>query len=514
MSNSGWGGPSDGTGPNGHGADGPSAHDGGQQGGRPGQTPPWAQQPQQPGDGGQQHGQSWQQPGQTGPQGQAGQQGAGWQPPGQTGPQGQTGQQGAGWQPPDQARPQGQTGPQGAGWQQPDQAGPQGQTGPQGQHWQQPGANGQPGPGWQPGQGGPSPSAAPQYGGPPQGPGPSPQWPQPGPGEHPAPPQKKRPWALFAVAASCIVAMILVVGGGITYLALSRGGEEPVASDPATTGAPEPDDSEASPTTEPSEYSEFRVLGLGEFPEATPEELLGVMQDNPLTEGGLPDVGTCDLPATPAQPSAEQLQAVLDAAAGCLNQVWSVASSDRGLPWVTPEIVVYTWPDVPSSSSCEPDTFAEDFPRMCNLDATIYWPVGYGIATDLENEENVPGAYLWDLAHMYSNATSWNSTLVFYQREMRDQFKDTDPERDADAWRRNALQWVCWASAASMQVPSGAQPSPELRDALASPEAWNEGEPPENIAPENRAQWIAAGFDSGGDLAKCNTWTAEVETVS
>lgn len=386
---------------------------------------------------------------------------------------------------------------------------------------------------------GPQQPAASPSGGAPQGPWQSPQWQQPpsqpsqgpgygqGPGVQPPAPHQKRPWGLIAVAASCIAAMILVVGGGIGFLVLRRGDPEPVAGDPTTTSdSVEPSDSEASssdeesasaeetPTTEASDYSEFKVLGLGEFPEATPEELLGVMQDNPLTEGGLPDVGECELPATPTSPSQEQLQAVLDAASGCLNQVWSVASSDRGLPWTAPDVVVYTWPDVPSSSSCEADTFAEDFPRMCNLDSTIYWPVGYGTATDFEDEAHVPGAYLWDLAYMYSNAASWNSTLVFYQGELRNQYEDTDPEAFDDAWRRNSLQWLCWASAASMQVPSAAQPSQELRDALGSPDAWEAGEPPNDITPETRARWISAGFDSGGDLATCNTWTAETETVS
>lgn len=437
MTNSGWGGPGDGSPPQG-------------QNGQPGQGGAWQQQPQ----GGQQPGQGW--------------------------------QHGQGSQ---QPVPGGQPS-QGGQWQQP----PAWQQSP-GQH---PGAQPSQGPGF------------------PQGPG-SPQ----GPGGFGEPPQRKRPWALFAVAATCIVAMVLVVGGGITFLALRGGGEDPVASDTATTAtsdpedSTEPDESETSPTVEASEYSEFKVLGLGEFPEdATPEELLGVMQDNPLTEGTLPDVGECELPATPVTPSTEELQAVLDASAGCLNQVWSVASSDRGLPWVAPKVVVYTWPDVPSSSSCEADTFAEDFPRMCNLDSTIYWPEGYGHALDFEDEKNVPGAYLWDLAYMYSYATSWNSTLAFYQGEMRTQYKDTDPEAHADAWRRNSLQWVCWASAASMQVPKAAQPSPELREALASPDAWNAGEPPEDIQPENRAHWIEVGFGSGGDLAQCNTWTAEVDTVS
>ena len=157
-----------------------------------------------------------------------------------------------------------------AGWGGPgDGAGPQGQG--QGGPWQGGPQGGQ-------GQGGPQ-------GGAPQGPWQSPQWQQPppqppqgpgygqAPGMQPPAPQRKRPWALLAVAASCILAMILVVGGGITFLALNRGGPEPVAGDPTTTTeSVEPSDSEATstaeetPTTEASDYSEFRVLGLGEFP--------------------------------------------------------------------------------------------------------------------------------------------------------------------------------------------------------------------------------------------------------
>ena len=437
MTNSGWGGPGDGSPPQG-------------QNGQPGQGGAWQQQPQ----GGQQPGQGWQ---------------------------------------------------HGQGSQQPVPGGQPSQGG----QWQQP-------PAWQQSPGQHSGAQPPQGPGFPQGPG-SPQGPD-GFGE---PPQRKRPWALLAVAATCVVAMVLVIGGGITFLALNRGGEDPVASDTATSEASdpedstEPDDSETSPTVEPSEYSEFKVLGLGEFPEeATTDELLGVMQDNPLTQGNLPDVGECELPATPVKPSTEELQAVLDASAACLNQVWSVASSDRGLPWVAPKVVVYTWPDVPSSSSCERESFYEDSPRMCNLDSTIYWPEGYGLALDFEDEKNVPGAYLWDLAYSYSFATSWNSTLAFYQGELSKQYKDSNPEAHADAWRRNSLQWVCWASAATMQVPKAAQPSADLREALASPDAWNAGEPPEDIKPENRAHWIEVGFGSGGDLAQCNTWTAEVDTVS
>src|SRR5699024_12020448 len=91
-------------------------------------------------------------------------------------------------------------------------------------------------------------------------------------------------------------------------------------------------------------------------PQGDADDIWAVLEDNPLTDGSLPALGSCDLPETPVEHSAEELQAVLDAAGDCLNQLWATASSDRGLPWHSPEIVVYSWPDVPTSS-CEEDTF-------------------------------------------------------------------------------------------------------------------------------------------------------------
>src|SRR5699024_1426733 len=41
-----------------------------------------------------------------------------------------------------------------------------------------------------------------------------------GPGQ---PPQRKRPWLLIGVAMACVLALLLVVGGGITFLVLRQG---------------------------------------------------------------------------------------------------------------------------------------------------------------------------------------------------------------------------------------------------------------------------------------------------
>src|SRR5699024_8893574 len=109
------------------------------------------------------------------------------------------------------------------------------------------------------------------FGGPsgPRGPsGPSGPTGPTGPNSHGSGP--KRTWALALVALGCIGAMVLVVGGGITFLALNQsGGEEvaaPLESESATTeptSATETDsetDSPSSSAAETTEPPEFEVL--------------------------------------------------------------------------------------------------------------------------------------------------------------------------------------------------------------------------------------------------------------
>ena len=435
---------------------------------------------------------------------------AGWGGPG-NGPQGEAWQNGA----PQNGAPQGGA-PQG-GAPQSSQPQPGG-----GQH---PGGPPQPGPGYgfpaHPGHSGPQAPGSPH--GPHGSHGPHGPHGQQGPGQPQGPggpggsghfgqqPPRRRPWALIAVALGCVLAMVLVVGGGITYLVLSRDGDDSAITadapaDSPTSGAVE------SPT--PAEASTpFEVVGPYDPPTGPVDELWQVMSDNPLTEGTLPTLGTCDLPATPVEPSVEELQAVLTAASTCLNQLWATTSSDRDLPWLSPKVVVYTHPDVPAEAVCD-SQFSADAPRMCNLDSTIYWPVGYGTASDLTDPANVPGAYLWDLAYTYTNTASWNSSLTVYYVTMRDELETTDPERFDEAWRRFTLQRLCLASAASMQFPTDAEPTPAVREMLTDPGNWSEGEPPENISPESRSLWIERGFTAQGDLSVCNSWVADLEQVS
>ena len=387
MSSSGWGGP-------GTGSPGEPWQNGAPQNGPPGH-PPQATPPAQPGSAGAGHGAP----------------------------------------PPDYGTPQapGHAAPQAPSYGTPPASGygapaSSGHDGSQGAPW---GAGGA-GASWGPG--------VPQGPGSTQGPG-GPGGPQ-GPGGAGQQPQRKRPpWLLIGVAMTCVLAMLLVVGGGITFLALRQGEDTPIATDTSSEGTTTPEDPESSaeestspPETTPAEEegSDFRVASPVDPPRGSVEELWAVLEDNPLTEGSLPELPECELPETPVEPSIEELQAVLDAASGCLNQMWATASSDRGLPWVSPTVVVYTHPDVPSDASCDTH-FSADFPRMCNLDSTIYWPVGYGTGLDLSDPADVPGAYLWDLAYIYTNPVAWNSSVAFYYLSMREDLETTDEELFVEA---------------------------------------------------------------------------------
>ncbi|WP_394214028.1 hypothetical protein [Brachybacterium vulturis] len=319
-----------------------------------------------------------------------------------------------------------------------------------------------------------------------------------------------------------MLALLLVVGGGITYLVLRQGDDTAIATATPADSASTPTDpespSEAATTpqgemTPTEETGGFQVASPIDPPTGTVDELWAVLEDNPLTQGSLPALAECELPATPVEPSVEELQAVLDAASSCLNQLWATASSDRGLPWVSPTVVVYTHPEVPAAAACDTH-FEAGFPRMCNLDSTIYWPAGYGTGPELSDPANVPGAYLWDLAYVYTNPVGWNSSVAFYYMAMREQLETTDEERYIEAWRRDSLQDQCLAAAMSMQVPTAAEPSAALREALTDPSRWSEGDPPTTIRSEIRVHWIERGLESGGDLSACNTWAADLDQVT
>ncbi|GAA1485530.1 hypothetical protein [Brachybacterium fresconis] len=355
----------------------------------------------------------------------------------------------------------------------------------------------------------------------PGGPGPG----NPGTGAAPGPagpgaggpgPSRARPWALIAVALGCVAVLVIAIGGGLTALILTRNsgeGSPPVAAsqDPTTSEEPtaeEPTPAEGTPSFEV-------VVPYDEVP-GSPEEIHDILADNPLTRGTLPTVGSCELPATPASTqSPEEIQAVLDAGGGCLNSIWSTASSDRGLPWNSPSVTVYTPPEVPDSASCDPESFDPDSARMCNLDSTLYWPAGSGIGAEIADAENVPSTYLWDLAVAEVSTVNWNSSVGIYYVSMLNKIAEQEADGEEseaykEATRRYSLQKLCLGSAAAMQVPSSAEPTTAVRAWLTDEANWKD----DGLDPASRVHWIQAGLTSGGDLSACNTWEAPADLVA
>ncbi|WP_253705571.1 hypothetical protein [Brachybacterium sp. P6-10-X1] len=315
--------------------------------------------------------------------------------------------------------------------------------------------------------------------------------------------------------------LVIAVGGGLTALILTRNSDDspPVATSQDPTTSEEPSGSEDPTADEPTPAEEtpsFEVVVPYDEVPGSPEEIHEILADNPLTRGSLPTVGSCELPATPASTqSPEEIQAVLDAGGACLNSVWSTASSDRGLPWTSPSIAVYTPPEVPSSASCDPESFDPDSARMCNLDSTLYWPAGSGIGAEIADAENVPGAYLWDLSVAEISTVNWNSSVGIYYVSMLNKIEEQEAEgQDSEAYqeatRRYTLQKLCLGSAASMQVPSAAEPTKAVRTWLTDEASWKDN----GLDPASRVHWIQAGLTSGGDLSVCNTWEADADLVA
>ncbi|GAA1489294.1 hypothetical protein [Brachybacterium sacelli] len=334
-------------------------------------------------------------------------------------------------------------------------------------------------------------------------------------------PSWKQPWTLIMVALGCVAVLVITVGGGLTALILTRNGEddEPTVAtsrtptDAERSGNEVPTDEQPGPAEETPSFEV--VLPYDELP-GTVEDLQGVLADNPLTRGTLPTVGSCELPETPAgTQSPEEIQAVLDAGGDCLHSIWSIASSDRGLPWSNPSIQVYTPPEVPAEASCDRGSFSPHSPLMCNIDGALYWPAGSGVGAEISDAQNIPGAYLWDLATSEMPAVEWNSSVGVYYVSMLNGIEEQEAdgqesEAYKEATRRYSLQNLCLGSAASMQVPTAVEPTKALRAVLMDESTWEA----DGIAPASRVHWIRAGFESAGDLGACNTWEAPADLVA
>lgn len=332
-------------------------------------------------------------------------------------------------------------------------------------------------------------------------------------------PPPKRPWPLIAVALGCITALVLVIGGGITYLMLNRSGPEPTAEDttttePSTTEPPSTDPESPSASETPTDGPTFEAISPIDKPEGTGDDMVTIMSNSPMTTGTIPAVRECEVPSTPVEHTPEQLQAMLSALGGCLSQAWSRAASDRGLSWSAPRITVFTWPDIPADAACKAETFDEGQARMCNLDNVLYWPVGYGKTGDPQTPDEVPGAYLFNLSVQYLNAVTWQMSLYVYADNAEKKYEaEGDEEGRRLAAHRWAMQLYCLTGVSIGQMPDTVQPSEGILQRITDPQNWSTGEPPYDFKPEQRVSWLEKGLESGGELGQCNAWAAPESTV-
>lgn len=335
-------------------------------------------------------------------------------------------------------------------------------------------------------------------------PGQGPGWGQtPPPSGPPAP--KKRPWLLVAGALGCVALLVLVVAGGIGFLAWRSWTPDPTAG-PETTSSASTDPSGSAPAPSPAEPTTFEPISPIDENTRTAEENREVLATSPMTAGGIPAIGTCELPAITADPTQEALQAFLDAGTGCISGAWASLLGEKNLSWSTPKVVVYTWPDVPDSS-CAPNTFQQYEPRMCNLDTTLYWPLEAGNLATHAAPEDVPSAYLVDLAHSLMNPLTWQTSIAVYYQNYLDDFEESDPQW-RDGYRRFNLQMRCLSSATTMQLPAELRPSEALQAIMLDEGTWTVGDDPRSIPTSSMVTWVRTGLDSGGDVSDCNTWNA------
>lgn len=337
--------------------------------------------------------------------------------------------------------------------------------------------------------------------------------------EYPGHPDDTRPGRgrlVAIVAGGCVAVLVLAglaVGGTWWLLREDPGG---AAGGTASDGGSGSSDGGATSAPSP-EADSPTFVGVAPY-EDTPGDATTrrqVLEQNPLTEGELAAIGDCTLPDTPTEPSAEELQSTLDASADCLDQVWAQTSSNRDLPWTSPEIVVYTYPDVPVDATCDPESFAADYPRPCNLDNTIYWPIGYGHGASLgasgevTDPQELASAYLFDLAEIYATQAMWHSSVGMYYVHLAEDLEG-DPEAQEEVRRRYRAQLRCLGAAASMQVNEASRPSAAVREAVVDPGHWEDG----SLTAETSTHWTRVGLESEGDMAACNAWTAPAEDVA
>lgn len=313
--------------------------------------------------------------------------------------------------------------------------------------------------------------------------------------------RRRHPLLVPLVAAGCAALLLLGIGGGAGLLLLNRG-QEPATAGPSTTQT----------TEQTADPAQWRPLEEGESPEGTTEELLQVMDQNPLTDAALSVPASCSLPASEGKVPDDELQAYLEAGAACLATTWGTALEEQGVEFTAPEVVVHPAAEPPANSSCDPESFTGTAPRACIGDNTLYWPAEWDPGFSTTSAVESPQLYMWHLSYSYAVFAIASTSLHSYYGALLTS-TEADPALTDEMRRRYALQQSCLGSAAAFQQPTGPRPTERVEEFVTSIEA--QAEPASSAEPsaESRAAWVTTGRTARGDLSRCSTWDVPEEQV-
>ncbi|WP_233190948.1 hypothetical protein [Brachybacterium sp. UMB0905] len=329
---------------------------------------------------------------------------------------------------------------------------------------------------------------------------PSPAWP---PGVDATGGRRRPRFLVPALAAGCVLLLVLMIGGGLTAVYL-RGGElgEPVATQAPSQGPAE---------TEPGVWA---PLGEGTVPGGDAADLRQVLIENPLVSARLPVPAQCQLPEADAGlVPADDLPTYLEAGMACLATTWrdALATQDVTLPNLSVE--VFTADAPPANSACPADRFTGDAPVACTDDETVYWPATWDPGFSNASAEEVPQLYMWHLSYSTAILVMNALSLDGYYAALLVALGD-DQAGAEEAQRRYNLQLSCMASAAAFQLPQGVRPTGRVEQFVTSDAAQAEPASAGDPSRQSRAAWVGAGRDARGFLSECATWSADAEQVS
>jgi uncharacterized protein len=313
------------------------------------------------------------------------------------------------------------------------------------------------------------------------------------------------------VVALGFVAFIFVCGI-VASKALSTGATTPAPGSPGTRGAPIASSTAAGPGTGSTQAAPGggRSSGTtsaggsqGAAQPATAARLYGI--------GRLTGHGCRGRAIAPGAPSS--FAAFLNSTTDCLDQTWSTAFRQAGVPFSPPIRVFWTQP---GRSPCGdyPAPGAAAF--YCPLNHAMYIGVTHAQEAAAGLPVRYSVAYAREVAHEYGHHVQDEAGILDYSQVARTQAPTLD-ERNAIT-RRSELQAQCLAGAFMAAVrPSFPVTNVQWRVALR--DSYGRGDDP--AEPDHRdhgsrrhyAGWLNLAFIRGS-TGVCDTWSASSRQVS